>query len=269
MIIKHNYYPGGKCKALTLSYDDGVIQDRRLVDIMNRYRMKGSFHLNSGLLGHPDKIEASEVKALYAGHEVSAHSVTHPFLEQIPRERVMMEMIEDRKALERLAGYPVRGLSYPFGTFNQQVVDQLSALGFQYARTVHSTHEFRLPESPLLWNPTCHHKDMLHLGEQYLKIGTEPWEKNLSLFYVWGHSNEFENAGNWEEFETFCRMMSSADDTWFATNIEIIDYLDAVRRLNYSLDGTLVSNPSAISVWIEVNQTPVEIKAGELKNLET
>ena len=64
-------------------------------------------------------------------------------------------------------------------------------------------------------------------------------------------------------------MMSSADDIWFATNIEIIDYLDAVRRLNYSLDGTLVSNPSAISVWIEVNQTPVEIKAGELKNLET
>ncbi|BBH18754.1 polysaccharide deacetylase [Paenibacillus baekrokdamisoli] len=269
MKIKHNLYPGGKYKALTLSYDDGTIHDRRMVEIMNRYHIKGSFHLNSGVLGHPNNVKASEVKALYDGHEVSAHSVTHPFLEQIPRERVIMEMIDDRKALEQLVGYPVRGMSYPFGTFNQQVVDLLSALGFQYARTVLSTQEFRLPESPLLWKPTCHHKEMLQLGEQYLKLGTEPKRNNLSLFYVWGHSYEFENDSNWEEFETFCRMMSNADDIWFATNIEIIDYLDAVRRLNYSLDGTLVSNPSAISVWIEVNQTPVEIKAGELKSLQS
>ena len=42
-------YPQGKLKALTLSYDDGVEQDIRLMEIMNRHGLKGTFNLNSGL----------------------------------------------------------------------------------------------------------------------------------------------------------------------------------------------------------------------------
>ena len=41
-------FPGGKKKALTLSYDDGVEQDIRLIDIMKKNGLKGTFNLNSG-----------------------------------------------------------------------------------------------------------------------------------------------------------------------------------------------------------------------------
>lgn len=42
-------FPDGKKKALTLSYDDGVEQDRRLVEILNRYGIKATFNINSGV----------------------------------------------------------------------------------------------------------------------------------------------------------------------------------------------------------------------------
>ena len=42
-------FPGGKIKTLTLSYDDGVEQDEKLVDLMVKYGLKGTFNLNSGV----------------------------------------------------------------------------------------------------------------------------------------------------------------------------------------------------------------------------
>jgi len=262
MNIRFNCFPGGRHQALTLSYDDGIIHDRRLVDIMNQYGLRGSFHLNSGKLGREGYLAAEEVKALYDGHEISVHTVTHPFIHQIPRERANMEILEDRRALESLAGYPVRGMSYPFGAYNQEIVDRLPGLGIQYARTTVSTGEFGLPDQPLTWHPTCHHKNMLELGERYLQDPKVKWHNRQSLFYVWGHSYEFNNDNNWEDIEAFGRMMAGQDHIWMATNIEIIDYLDAVKRLQFSVDGHLVRNPNGSPVWIEVDGKPLEIPAG-------
>lgn len=64
-------YPGGKTKALTFSYDDGKIHDRRLVKLFNTHGLKATFHLNSGLLEHPGTISRQEAASLYDGHEVA------------------------------------------------------------------------------------------------------------------------------------------------------------------------------------------------------
>ena len=122
-------FPGGKHKALTLSYDDGKTADRRLVDIMNRHGIRGTFHLNAGKFGRDGRIECDEAAALYAGHEISAHSLTHPTLTRMPRELVVQQLLEDRRGLERIAGYPVRGMSYPNGAFNDEIASLLAQLG--------------------------------------------------------------------------------------------------------------------------------------------
>ena len=49
-------FPGGKHKVLTLSYDDGKVQDRRLVKIFNKYGIKATFNLNSGLTDMKNRI---------------------------------------------------------------------------------------------------------------------------------------------------------------------------------------------------------------------
>lgn len=258
MRVQANLYPGGKTRALTMSYDDGRDHDRRLVEIFNRNGIKGTFHLNSSRLGLDHYVTAEEVATLYAGHEVSVHTLTHPFLELTTTEELVWEVMEDRRNLEALVGYPVRGMSYPYGTWNQKVVDQLRALGIVYSRTTQPTNNFITPDNFLTWHPTCKHTGGIMTKLEAFRTCRWPG----SLFYVWGHSFEFANDNNWDLIEEFCAAAGGDEDTWYATNIEIYDYVMAQRALTLSADRTMAYNPSAVSVWLSVDKTPVECKPG-------
>ncbi|MCU6711916.1 polysaccharide deacetylase family protein [Paenibacillus sp. J5C_2022] len=265
MKVQLNCFPEGKKKALTLSYDDGREHDRQLVAIMNRYGIRGAFHLNSGLLGKPGYVEASEVGELYAGHEISAHTVTHPFLTKCPKEKIVDEIVQDRRELERLASYPVKGMSYPYGDWNGQVVALLPALGIEYARTTKSHGSFNMPADPLEWHPTCHHRDMLECGRRFLD--DQPRHSSMSLLYVWGHSYEFHDRHNWDELERFGEMIGGQEGIWYATNIELVLYWKALRNLRFSVSGESVHNPSALSVWFSADEDIVEVKPGQVLQL--
>ncbi len=275
MQIRLDRFPGGVHKALTFSYDDGVGQDRRLVDLFNRHGLKATFNLNAGLLHEGagwqigpvriDRIAASEVKTLYAGHEVAAHGLTHPHLECLSREAMRTELVEDRRALEALVGYPVRGFAYPFGSYSPDVLEMLAACGFAYARTVGATHRFVLPTRPLEWDSTCHHDQSLM--EDAARFFGMNAAGNPALMYVWGHSYEFDVKDNWGHMEAFCAMAGSSEGVWFATNIEVLDYVTAVRNLQFSVDGSLVRNPSAQPVWISADGESVCVAAGETLRL--
>ena len=80
-------FPEGKAKALTMSYDDGKIQDERLVSIFNRYGIRGTFNLNYGMIDKegliPPRIKSSRINELYAGHEIATHTMTHPTIARL------------------------------------------------------------------------------------------------------------------------------------------------------------------------------------------
>lgn len=265
MKIRFNYYPGGKKKALTMSYDDGQLHDLRLLEIFNRYGIKGTFHLNSDTLDTEKFVSRAQVAEAYAGHEISVHSLTHPFLERISDEELVHEIVEDRKILEGLCGYPVRGMSYPFGTYNAALIGKLRTLGMQYARTVKNSGNFNLPTDFMEWHPTAHHCDP-KLMERLEKFKSQ--KSPMPLFYVWGHSYEFPQMDNWQVIETFCAAAANDPDVWYATNIEIFDYVTAMRALRFSADRTMVYNPSAIDVWVEVDKAPVVCAAGKVTRFD-
>lgn len=265
MKIEFDCFPEGRKKALTLSYDDGKEHDRRLISILNSAGIRGTFHLNSSLLGKPGYIGHSEVRELYAGHEISAHTATHPFLTKCPQDRIVDEILQDRKELELLAGYPVRGMSYPFGAWSEQIAAMLPTLGIEYARTTASHGIFDMPDEPLAWSPTCHHRDMLVAGQRFLD--DRPRYSTMSLLYVWGHSYEFHNNENWDELERFCEMVGGRPDIWYTTNIDLVLYKKALRDLRFSVLGTSVHNPSAISVWFSADGQIVEAKPGQVLQL--
>ena len=141
-------FPGGKHKALTMSYDDGREQDRRLVKIFNEYGIRGTFNLNSGLFDRGQRIDPEEIPTLYAGHEVACHTVTHPTIARCPLPEVAQEVIGDRCLLEEKTGAPVRGLAYPNGSLSPDIEALLPACGIRYARVVGSSDSFALPENP-------------------------------------------------------------------------------------------------------------------------
>ncbi len=263
-------YKEGKDKVLTMSYDDGVIQDKRLVEIFNKNGIKGSFHINGGCFGqihNPSRprLAAEEIKKTYLGHEVSCHGYTHPFLERLAPMELLHEILDDKKALEDACGYVVRGLSYPFGTYNAEVIDTLKKLGMNYARTVKSTRGFTLPDDFMIWDPTCHHNDgrLMELLESF-KNSTRP----MAMMYVWGHSYEFDNNDNWNVIEEFCEKAGGDSNVWYATNIEIYDYITAMRRAELSADRTMLYNPSAVSLWVRTGGKLIECKGGTTTLLE-
>jgi peptidoglycan/xylan/chitin deacetylase (PgdA/CDA1 family) len=266
--VSLSLFPGGRSKALTLSYDDGVIEDRRLVQIFNQHGLRGTFHLNSGTLGREGKLAPEEIATLFRGHEISAHSETHPYLEALPIPAAIQELLEDRRRLEELCGYPVRGMSYPFGTYSQELVDLLPSLGIHYSRTTTKTGAFDLPQSFLLWHPTIHHKqELLETAQRFIDLPA--WRRRLRVFYVWGHSYEFRNDQNWQLMEDFAAKIGGRSDIWYATNIEIVDYCEALRQIEFSADFTIALNPTAFELFVSANQKPVRLAPGSQTNLLT
>ena len=259
-------YPGGKHKALTMSYDDGREADRRLVDIFNRNGIRGTFNLNSGLFDRGDRILPSEIPTLYRGHEVACHTVTHPTIARCPLPEAAEQVLQDRRELEKLTGYPVRGLAYPNGSLSDEITKLLPACGIRYARVVGSSDSFGLPEDAMRWQATCHHNHrLMELGEQFNALFKQQY---LYLMYVWGHSYEFDDKNNWNLMEDFCAMMGGKDDIWYCTNIEFWDAMDDFKRLRFAEDNSFVYNPNAASCWVRVNDgEPLEIPGGKLIQL--
>lgn len=267
-------FPEGKKKALTLSYDDGTVLDRRLVEIMNRCGVKGTFNLNAGTLDRGEAetdaervtresvITLAEIPALYAGHEVATHALKHTSPVDCGSV-ALYEILEDRRVFESVLPYLVTGHAYPFGIYNKDVFAMLKAAGIRYARTVASTGGFELPENFLEWHPTTHHADprLMELAKRFC----EEEKGDAKLFYLWGHSFEFERENNWHVIEDFLTYMKKFSDTiWMATNGEIVDYVTAYKNLVFSADGSKVYNPSLQTVWLSSGGNVFRIAPGEI-----
>ena len=257
-------FPEGKSKALILSYDDGRTEDRRLVKLMNQYGLIGTFHLNSNKLGQISYLTKAEIKGLFIGHEVSVHTANHPNLTALSKIDVVYEVVEDRKELERLVNYPVRGMAYPFGNYNDSVVKNIKGLGIEYARTVYDSYDFNIPENFLQWRPTTHQfrkaysepnnpeNDRRELEHFYQTINEFLQTQELALLDVWGHSWEIgDNENKWNETEKFFKMISKNPTIYYAKQIDIVDYINAYNNLKISVDKNIVINPSSLTVFFK------------------
>ena len=275
MVTKFLRYPGGKCKAVTLSYDDGVEEDIKLIEIMKKHGLKGTFNLNSGLFGPEDRIykgkwhrriSKSEALEVYTPDvcEVACHGVTHEFCEYCDSASFALEVLEDRKNLETLFQKQIHGMAYANGSYNDTVVDVCKNAGIYYARTVIATRKFNFPTDWLRLPTTCHHRDpeLDRLTDEFLAMDATNY--GPKLFYLWGHTYEFADANNWHVIEKFAEKMGGRDDIWYATNMELyytwLDY----QRLECSADGSIIHNPSVRSVWFADRQKNIyEVKPGE------
>ncbi len=258
-------FPGFKKKALTLSYDDGVIFDERLMAIMDANGLKGTFNINSELFAPEDKapgtrrLSKSEAYKLYAnsGHEIAIHGARHFSLGEYSSDTGANDILIDRLNLEKMFGKIIKGMAYANGSYNDDVCAMLNTCGVKYARTTITTEKFNIPTNWLKLETTCHHNNprLMQLLDEFLE---DKYAKSIfstvnapKLFYLWGHSYEFNDKNNWEVIEEFAKKAGNRDDVYYATNIELYEYIKAFERLEFSLDMKRVYNPSALDVYID------------------
>lgn len=226
-------------KAVAFSYDDGVYQDIRLVELLNKYGLKCTFNLNSGLTspesiwyGNGVKIERMPpemLPELYKGHEIASHSVKHRDLTKMDSHEIFMDIKQDIAFLENLFGCKISGFAYPFGATDDRVEDVLAHCGIKYARGVNSSKNFAPPHNLLNISPTCRHKDedIFELARDFIELSPE----NPQIFLLWGHSYEFDMQQGWERFEKFCKLIAGHDDIYYSTCGEVFLNLQAPTHL--------------------------------------
>jgi len=227
----------GKKKAVTFSYDDGITQDIRLIELLNKYGLKCTFNINSGLLGTDRmlirngervahyKIAPHRVKEVYEGHEVAVHTLTHPKLNQCEDDEIVRQIENDRLALEEMVGCEIRGMAYPAGSHCvdervEKIVEERTAI--KYARGTDCSHSFEIPTNLYHFKPSVYHLDfdkMTELGREFIAMDTtEP-----KLFYIWGHAYEMDyDSLNWHKLEEFFKLISGHEDIFYGTNTEVL-----------------------------------------------
>lgn len=224
-----------KKKAITFSYDDGVVQDTRLIELLNQYGLKCTFNLNSENLGTPYylwrqgrrinhyKIHPKDVREQYAGHEVAVHTLNHPSLTKLDEEEIIRQVEQDRLNLSELAGYEVVGMAYPNGAADRRVADIIrDHTGVRYSRTVVNTDSFAPQEDLYLFDPNVHHLQwdrMFKMAEDFLALTPE----TPKIFYIWGHAYEMDyDSSYWMKLEEFFRLVSGKEDIFYGTNKEVL-----------------------------------------------
>ena len=226
-----------KKKAITFSYDDGVVQDIRLIELLNKYGLKCTFNLNSELLSKKGmliregkriahyKIHTEDVKHIYEGHEVAVHTLTHPNLTQCDDKEIIRQVEADRLNLSELVEYEVVGMAYPCGGVNND--DRVAGIikkntGVKYSRTITTNNCFDLQENLYRFNPTAYHLDfekMMQLGREFVEF--KP--KEPKVLYIWGHSYEMDyGADYWVKLEEFFKLISNKEDIFYGTNKEVL-----------------------------------------------
>jgi len=265
-------FPGFKTRAVTFSFDDGSIDDRQMVEILNRYGIKCTFNINSGSIeGNAAKVQFEEFEELYKCHEIASHTYTHPHLDNLDLGGITYQIIKDRETLEEKTGKIIEGFAYPFGLRETDgMIDCIKNSGIRYGRTTAATHKFELPTDYFRWNPTCHQADpkLPELAESFFKPDDMEhlWRIKLQLFYIWGHSYEFKD--NWERLESICETVGGCENVWYATNSEIIDYISAFKTLRCSVKNNIVYNPTDTDVFVRVCDKDVLLKKGEVTVIE-
>lgn len=269
-------YKDGKDRAVTFSYDDDSLLNIKLTDLMEKYNVKATLNLNSASLGAGGQLNREDVRKISDNSlfEIAAHGAHHPYFDKLPTHTAFEDIFNDRKNLEAVTDKFVRGMAYPFGSYNSDVCKILEYAGIVYSRTTRATGNFNLPDNWLEWHPTCHHKNSKDSAEKFLNLKVVA--NDSPLLYIWGHAHEFPGENSpfgWDDFEALLKTLSGKDNIWYATNIEIYNYVQAYKQLIYSADGKRVYNPTSTDIWIGVNAnwnsfgTTVKIPAGETVNL--
>ena len=210
-------------------WDDGVTSDVRLIETLKRHGAKATFNLSAGLyknhrqLGwiHMDteviRLGWDEMRDVYQGFTIANHSLTHPYLDQMPVEEARRDIVEGRDRLQQFFGQPVLGFAYPFGSYNDSIMRLVSEAGHVYARTgVNVDCPFPV-DSNMAFHPCCHFLAS-DLWQRY-----ETAKKKCGVFYFWGHSYELLTETMWRAFDkTIERISADPESRWG----ELVDLFD-------------------------------------------
>ena len=263
-------YPQGKRKAFNITYDDGILQDIRFVELLNKYGIKGTFNLNSKLMEeefewiHPcgmtiKRLSPKAAVELYKDHEIASHTLTHPDFANLTEEQIMYELAEDKKKLEEWFGCEVKGFGVPFDYFDEVAADCVKRCGFKYARNSEESYSYSPWEDYFQWRAGTYH---VMPGFTDFVEGFFHTDEELALCQIVGHSYDLDTENMWEQMEDILRRVAADEQILTMTHGKIVEYLQAMQSADMTEEG--IVNSSGQELWFEIDGEVISVKAGEV-----
>lgn len=275
-------WPGAASRCLTLSFDDGTVEDVYITDQLATHGLAATFNLNPGLFGACDTLQAPygtishtklakhDIAKVYQGFEVAVHGFSHAKLSSLSAAAAAYEIVRCKSELEDIVQAPVRGMAWPVAYAQSQYCD-IDALakscGIVYARTTRRTYaETSIPSNFMQWDPACSYneKQLSSILQNFLVPTDMTRYTQPRLLYIWGHGYDLANPEYLSAFDAMVEQLSDLPDVWYATNIEVYDYICAAQALIYSSDARFIQNPSAQDVWLLIDGEPRRVEAGSV-----
>lgn len=266
-------FPEGKQKVFSLSYDDGVLQDIPFVELINKYKLKATFNLNSYLMesefewihssGIPiRRLSVKQAQKLYTGHEIASHTRSHPYMENLTEGQILEEMSKDKQALESLFGTEVSGFAVPFEYYSELIESCAKKCGFRYARTSDESYCFTPSQNYHRWQGT-----VFHLNDNLESIINDfiSTDQELAVCQIIGHSYDLDTENMWGRAEEIFVLISESNDILPMTTIELVTYLTAMNNAEIT-DKEIVNN-SEDTLWFNINGSVISINSGDTYKL--
>ena len=192
-------------KIFLFSFDDGTIWDGRLVELLNKWGIRGTFNLNSGLEDFVWEFEGkpvirqklSRTTEQYRGHEVASHSLHHPWLNSLTPPQLSREVGEDCEALKEIFGLGEIGFGVPFTACGEREIHLIRKY-VRYIRLSEFSDSYALPRDeyhiPIhgLYNDPDIREKLRRFAES---------QEETALFVMAGHSYELEYRDHWAYLE--------------------------------------------------------------------
>lgn len=225
-------------KYFTISFDDGITQDYKIMEICRKYGFSAcTFNLNTGLCGeHWDwvadminvpgvthnRLTREEIRdGAYKGFDLAVHGVDHPSMKNYDDDPlgIFNEVQLDAFHIYRWTGVMPVGMAWPGGDteYTEETMKQVCKYtSIRFARGTTSTHTFAMPSYFMKWQPSCSilDPDVLEMARKFLDA---PCDENM-IFYVWGHGYELDAFNKYETLESLIKMMAEDENVVCISN---------------------------------------------------
>ena len=252
---------------VTTSWDDGHVLNFKIAELLRKYKLKGTFYVSKNY-SPEDNLDNSGIIALSENNEIGAHTINHPHLSKIPLAEAKWEIDESKKWLEDLLNVSIGMFCYPFGSYDNKIVELVKQAGFKGARTVgklsiDKPNNFYEMDTTIQVYPfpfrkiNANHYYWGRLFQPYLEnrerikkfhipfFCLKNWKsfsravfdmavENGTMFHLFGHSWEVEKYQMWNDLEDFFVYISNRENCIYLTNGQMVSkYKDSniLRRL--------------------------------------
>lgn len=119
-------------KPFLLTFDDSRKEHSTLVaPLLEKYGFRASFFVMTVTIGKKGYLSAGDIQYLHKqGNNIGAHTWDHPHLLKTGQMDVEKQIIKPRSVLEKITGSPVTTFAYPFGEWNDWMIEKLHQNGY-------------------------------------------------------------------------------------------------------------------------------------------